>query len=70
MSEQIDLSSQNLDCGCLFCGRRFDVSYGRAAQNNTVTCPACGETMEVGERLREIEQQVRQMTGCQVKEQN
>jgi|GEM_PF-6643969 len=68
MPDQIDLSNQNLDCGCQFCGRRFDFNYGQAAQTGTVKCPACGETMEVGERLREIEQQVGRITGCGLKQ--
>lgn len=61
VSEKIDLSNQTLDCGCVCCGRRFEYNYGRAAQEKSVTCPACGHVIEAGEQLSRIEREVESM---------
>lgn len=59
MSEyQVDLSQQTLDCACLACGRRFEFNFGKAAASRSVTCPACGEVIELGDQLSRFEEKV------------
>lgn len=60
---QVDLSQETLDCSCLSCGRRFEFNFGKAAANRSVTCPACGEVIELGDQLSRFEERVANVAG-------
>lgn len=63
---KVDLSNEMLDCGCECCGRRFEYNYGRAAREKSVTCPACGFVIEVGDQLDRIEREVERMADAKI----
>lgn len=65
MSEKIGLTNHTLDCGCECCGRRFEYSYSRAAQEKSITCPACGHVIEAGKQLSRIEREIETMVDGQ-----
>lgn len=63
---EFDLTTGMLDCGCECCGRRFEYNYGRAARDKSVTCPACGHVIEVGDQLDRIEREAARLADARI----